>query len=577
MKFLIAIIVILLILVCAFVAWFVSYIKSGKCPICALKKIIKPTKVTMDIESMPPYASGAAATPPMGWSSWNTFRQNISEEIILSTAVAMRKTGLYDAGYKYINLDDCWQSSMRDKNGRLQGDLEKFPSGISHLISQINQLGMKVGLYSSNGTLTCEDLPASLGTEVLDAKTVAEWGCEFFKYDFCHHKNISGEAPMIEGIELNTLGNKAEVKLYASDAKLSGKAKVFNVKRLPSGKAIGMLNHAAGTATFRPVVSSAGNYTLTLLVYKQFSRHEKYLQVIVNGELYEVFFPKANAFSPTGRTQLSIRLKDGENEIVLKNPVVTMADSSFIQYSRMGKALKDAAKQTALEKGMPEKPIIYSICEWGTAFPWHWGAKAGNMWRTTHDIFAKWPSIHLIYSRNIGLYKYAGPGAWNDPDMLEVGNGKLTDEENRTHFSLWCMMAAPLVLGNDIRLLIGSDGEPNADSPVLKIVTNRNLIAIDQDTLGKPAKRIKKISGIDILARPLSNGDIALCLYNPSSRVKGISLNIGDIITDEYLEFAPAADSYRVHELWSDERFNTKTISASLQKHGCRVYRISNK
>ena len=201
MKFLIALIVILLILVCAFIAWFVSYIKSGKCPVCALKKIIKPTKVTMDIESMPPYASGAAATPPMGWSSWNTFRQNISEEIILSTAVAMRKTGLYDAGYKYINLDDCWQSSMRDKNGRLQGDLEKFPSGISHLISQINQLGMKVGLYSSNGTLTCEDLPASLGTEVLDAKTIAEWGCEFFKYDFCHHKNISGEAPMIEGTQ----------------------------------------------------------------------------------------------------------------------------------------------------------------------------------------------------------------------------------------------------------------------------------------------------------------------------------------------------------------------------------------
>ena len=575
MKFFIAILVILLIAAASFGIWFAVYRSRGKCPICALQKITKPTKVTIDTDSEEPYSNGAALTPPMGWSSWNTFRQNISEDLILSTAEAMKKTGLLEAGYQYINLDDCWQSSLRDANGRLQGDLEKFPNGIPHLISQINQMGMKVGLYTSNGTATCEDLPASLGKEVLDAQTFAEWGCEFFKYDFCHHKIISGEAPVIEAIEISAPGSKAELTLYPEDAELSGRARVLNIKRLPSGKGIGLLNHGAGTATFRPVVNFDGQYVLTLLIYKQFARREKYLQVIVNGETYEVFFPTSNGFSATGRTQLIVRLKGGANEIILRNPIATAADSSFVQYRRMGKALKDSTRRVSLERGTREKPIVFSLCEWGTAHPWHWGAKAGNMWRTTHDITTNWTVINYIYERTLRLYQHAGPGAWNDPDMLEVGNGKLTDDENRTHFSLWCMLAAPLILGNDLRLMLSSDGEANPDNPVLKTVTNKSLILIDQDPLGKPAKRIKKMHGIDIIARPLANGDIALCFYNAGSHVKGLSFDINELSTDDYLNFNAPAASYQVHELWSDERFAAKTISVSLQKHACKVFRIS--
>lgn len=575
MKFFIAILVILLIAAASFGIWFAVYRSRGKCPICALQKITKPTKVTIDTDSEEPYSNGAALTPPMGWSSWNTFRQNISEDLILSTAEAMKKTGLLEAGYQYINLDDCWQSSLRDANGRLQGDLEKFPNGIPHLISQINQMGMKVGLYTSNGTATCEDLPASLGKEVLDAQTFAEWGCEFFKYDFCHHKRISGEAPIIEAIEISAPGSKAELTLYPEDAELSGRARVLNIKRLPSGKGIGLLNHGAGTATFRPVVNFDGQYVLTLLIYKQFARREKYLQVIVNGETYEVFFPTSNGFSATGRTQLIVRLKGGANEIVLRNPIATAADSSYVQYRRMGKALKDATRRVSLERGTREKPIVFSLCEWGTAHPWHWGAKAGNMWRTTHDITTNWTVINYIYERTLGLYQHAGPGAWNDPDMLEVGNGNLTDDENKTHFSLWCMLAAPLILGNDLRLMLSSDGEANPDNPVLKTVTNKSLILIDQDPLGKPAKRIKKMHGIDIIARPLANGDIALCFYNAGSHVKGLSFDINELSTDDYLNFNAPAASYQVHELWSDERFAAKTISVSLQKHACKVFRIS--
>lgn len=197
------------------------------------------------------------------------------------------------------------------------------------------------------------------------------------------------------------------------------------------------------------------------------------------------------------------------------------------------------------------------------------------MWRTTEDIMAKWISIHSIYSRTIKLYNYAGPGHWNDPDMLEVGNGNLTEEENKTHFSLWCMMAAPLILGNDIRRFIGADGEPNFNNPTLKTVTNKSLIIIDQDSLGKAAKKIKSENGIDIIARPLSNGDIAVCFYNKSVRDKGFSYNINDIAADDYLNFSTSRTAYTVHELWSDERFTANTISATLPKHGCKVFRIS--
>ncbi len=572
MKFLITV---LIILALCFIIWFVTYRKSGKCPLCAMEKIKMPTKVTINIENEENYNNGAALTPPMGWSSWNTFRQNISEELILNTADAMKKSGLLEAGYQYINLDDCWQSSMRDKSGRLQGDLEKFPSGISNLITKINTMGIKVGLYSSNGTLTCEDLPASLGKEEIDAKTIAGWGCEFFKYDFCHHQVISGDAPVIEAVEISRPGNTAELILKPEDAKLDGRARILNIKALPSGKGIGLINHGAGKITFNPVVNFEGNYVITLLTYKTYTRHQQYVQVIVNGELHEVFFPKTRASSPTGRTQLSVKLKGGSNEIIIQNPIKTFADSSYIQYKRMGNALKKAVQDTASEYGIAEKPIVYSICEWGNAFPWNWGAKAGNMWRTTPDITAKWFSVHGIYKHTLKLYKNAGVGNWNDPDMLEVGNGNFTDDENKTHFSLWCMLAAPLILGNDIRKFVDANGNPATNNETLKTVTNKSLILIDQDPLGKPAKKIKASHGIDIIARPLANGDVAICFYNKGSRVKGFSYDINELVTDEYLNFEATGSSYAVHELWNDERFTAKTISATLSKHACKVFRIS--
>lgn len=574
--FLIILIAVLAILLVCFVSWFLIMKVNGKCPLCAMKKIFFPTKLTIDISDEEDYPLGEAAVPPMGWSSWNTFRNHIDQDLIMEIAQAMKNSGLSNAGYRYVNLDDCWQSSMRDADGKLQGDLKTFSRGIPKLIKDINRLGLRVGLYSSNGTLTCEDMPASLGNEELDAKTLASWGCEFFKYDFCHKKRLYGDCPAIEYITLNKPDTSIDIKLRPDDAKLTGRAKVIKINELPSKRAIGYLGFGAGTASFDVDIDERGKYVFTAVYHKSLCRHSQYMQIIVNGKLYEMFFPETLGFSASGRAQIYIELEQGMNTITLKNPVVTLSDSSYVQYKRMGDALRNATKQWAAFTRAEEKPIVYSICEWGTARPWHWGNKAGNMWRTTHDIMPKWFSIDYIYNRTISLYEHAGSGHWNDPDMLEVGNGKLTEVENKTHFSLWCMLAAPLMLGNDVRKFVNSIGEPDWSNPVLRIVTNKHLIAVDQDALGKPAKRIKKSGGVDIIARPLSNGDVALCFYNPKSSTKNVSLPLDELAQDKYLGFERAKETYEIHDLWSDERKSAVTLTATISKHGCAVYRIKS-
>ncbi len=562
---------ILAILLIAFCTWFLAMKADGKCPLCILKAI-GTKKLHIDLKDVPDYDNNVSVSPMMGWSSWNTLRNKISEDSIYETAQVLVNTGLADAGYRFVNIDDCWQSSMRDEAGKLQGDLETFPSGMEALCKRINALGLKMGLYSSNGTHTCEDLPASLGNEELDARTIASWGVEYLKYDFCHHKTLSGSTPIIEYIDLNRKGYHSEYVLKPEMAKFTGRTKVVKCKDLPSGKGIGFLNHGAGTATFRISVEAGGLYAMTIHSKKNLLNAKRYLQVLVNGNLYEAHFPSGRSFTPDARLQLEIRLQSGENTITLCNPIASMADSSYTQYKRMGEALRRASRDWAAFTGTPEKPITFSICEWGFGNPWNWGAKAGNMWRTTLDIFPNWKSIVHIYNRTIKLYRHASPGHVNDPDMLEVGNGKLTFEENRAHFALWCMMAAPLVLGNDIRLL--EDGSPKS-MDILSILTNKSLILIDQDPMVRPAKRIKKQGSIDVLARPLANGDTALCFFNKANKVKPIELDIDSLKEEKYLRFNRSGIGYEVHDLWTDERYQATKITASVPPHGVKVYRIS--
>lgn len=546
--------------------------KKDICPRCEVKKALAKTKIHYTKDEL--YNNGVCLTPPMGWSSWNLFRNKIDENVILSIAKAMKDSGLADAGYCYVNIDDCWQSSMRDENGKLQGDLTTFPHGIKWLVGQVKDLGLKLGIYSSNGTLTCEDLPASLYNERIDAETFAEWGVEYFKYDYCHHVLIPTEAPYIDSISIGGNGINGELIFKAKDAVLKGEAKVVNedngesyVKGLCSG---------IGSIEFNDiVVDKDGEYVLTLILKKN-TCDGQFCVITVNGtDKYEFLISQQKAFTREGRRQLFVNLKAGKNTISIVNPVGSPMDSAALQYEIMGRELKRATKKFAEENNCEEKKIAYSICEWGQNQPWKWGGKAGNVWRTTPDIQANWLSVVGIYEVNVRLDKYACPGAFNDPDMLEVGNGNLTFEENKSHFTLWAMMAAPLILGNDLRAFIKEDGTVDTDSKILKILTDKDVIAIDQDKLGIQCKRVKTNGLTDVLVKPLDNNEVAVCFFNKGLSTTNMSYDINSLhnITNVTL---PKADKYVCKELWDKtEEVITDKITASVQSHGVKVFRIA--
>lgn len=547
---------------------------SASAPAVAARAV-NAAKVTKKSEKS--YDNGVALTPPMGWSSWNTFRRDINEKLILEVATAMANSGLKEAGYQYINLDDCWQSSERDENDRLVADYLDFPRGIRPLVDEINALGLKVGIYSSNGTHTCEDLPASLGYESIDADTFAEWGIEYFKYDFCHNNPTSTSAPNIEKIIVSDKDGNNLLSFNAEDAVLTGHARLVKDSRSPN-KYITGLGGNIGSATFNNIeVAEDGEYVLTFLFRKK-GNYYKYARITTNEtDVYEMNIAPTNAHSPQGRAQVLVKFAKGNNSIKIHNPFASRMDAAAYQYTRMGLELKRATKEYAERMGIEEKPICYSICEWGFNRPWNWGKEAGNLWRTTLDIRATWASIVSIYEQNVRLAKHAGPGGWNDPDMLEVGNGNLSMDENRAHFTLWCMMAAPLILGNDIRRFLNEDGTAKEDDAILKILTNKDLIAIDQDALGIQCVRHKTNIKVDVLVKPLSDGTTAVCFFNKFGEAIEEELNIKEIIGKDYCNLHEA-EEYECKELWTGEKFDTDDeIEAYLLPHSVKVYKIKAK
>ena len=548
--------------------------QKNLCPVCHAKRLLAMTKV--HVNGADRFDNGVALTPPMGWASWNLFRHNINESIIKEMAAAMKAAHLDELGYEYINVDDCWMSSVRDENGRLQGDLSTFPSGIKSLVEAVNSYGLKMGIYTSNGTLTCEDLPSSLYHERTDAETFAEWGVEYFKYDFCHNEPIPALAPEIEKILIAKIGEKEFITLTADDAELRGDAIILEDEKLTlTGKYITGLSSGAGSAIFYDVdIPEDGEYSLTLGIRKAV-RKDKYLELTVNGDkTYSFRIPATKGFTKEGRNQTVVYLRKGKNSFLIKNPIGSKMDSAAKQYRNMGQELMRATRLVAEKTGKPEKPICFSICEWGLNKPWIWGHTAGNLWRTTPDIRPEWLSVIGIYEATVRLYKHAGPGNWNDPDMLEVGNGNLTEDENIAHFSLWCMLAAPLILGNDIRSFIKEDGSVDMSNKVLKIISNRKAIAINQDKLGIPCRRIKTNGLTDILVKPLENNEVAVCLLNKAGGAKDISFDIKELTKLSFLSL-PESDRYTVYDIWENTTFVAgNTISANVRSHSVKLYRI---
>jgi len=478
-------------------------------------------------------AMSSKLPPVMGWSTWNQFQQHINEGLILEVAEAMNANGLLDAGYRYINIDDCWQGSQRDKDGRLQFDIGRFPRK-EGLIKELNTMGFKVGLYSSCGKMTCEDMPGSYGFEDLDAKTFANWGAEYLKYDYCHvvdlptdphymQENFATEMPKILYIAISGIGPDGYERQFPTADKL-----VLDVPR-------------------------GGTYQVAIGYEKEKAHHRKFLLVTANNDTdAQLWFPPTSGWNSPGRITANIELKSGENTLVLTNPIQGQREDSMLRYSRMGKALKNAA--------LPGRPIFYSICEHGRTKPWTWAGKIGSSWRVSHDIRSTWGGIMKCYEATADLWSFQSPGAYNDPDMLEVGIGNLSDTENRSHFILWCMLSAPLILGLDVRY---------TDAKTMALITNPEIIALNQEGLLLQASRTKLNDDLDLLIKPLTKTSCAVCLFNKSETpTKEICIPISELLKhDERVCFAtngvlkvPPLKAHEVALFLFDDQGNTRCL-----------------
>jgi alpha-galactosidase len=228
------------------------------------------------------------------------------------------------------------------------------------------------------------------------------------------------------------------------------------------------------------------------------------------------------------------------------------SDGSQADYIRRYTAMREALDKTG-------RPIVYSICEWGTSRPWEWAKGVGHLWRTTGDISDNWDSVRSIIAQNAPLHPHAGPGHWNDPDMLEVGNGGMTATEYRTHMGMWAMMAAPLIIGTDLR---------DASAEALAILGNRDVIAIDQDPLGRQATVVSDRDGLMVLDKPLADGDRAIALYNSTDELATVSVPVAGT-------GLPPAGAYRLRELWTGRITEAaSTIEAAVPAHGTVIYRV---
>lgn len=380
-----------------------------------------------------------ALTPTMGWNSWNTFGQHISDSLIRQTIDSVVATGMRDLGYQYINIDDFWQLVERDENGKIQINKEKFPNGIKAVADYAHANGLKIGIYSDAAELTCGRVAGSFGFEEEDAADFAAWGIDLLKYDYC--------------------------------------------------------------------------------------------------------------LAPADK------------------------QTAIERYTAMNDALR---KQN--------RSIVFSVCEWGGREPWTWAAEAGGeYWRTTWDIRNTWEAdvyddmhngVMNILDINSELDEYAGRGRWNDPDMLIVGIGNnqeaivgddnhlgCTNLEYQSHMSLWCMMAAPLLSGNDLR---------NMDEETKRILTNQEIIAINQDVLGKQAKKIKDSGEVEYYLKPLKGGNYALAILN---RFDNKSI-------EEKVSWSDLgiAGTYAVRDVWEHADLGKfeDGIKATVLPHETKVYLFNN-
>ncbi len=379
-----------------------------------------PTRLPLpELRDLPD--NGLARTPPMGWNSWNKFHDKFDDATVRAMADAMVASGMSKAGYNYIIVDEGW-SSYRDANGNITGNA-RFPD-MKALADYVHSKGLKIGIYSSPGPQVCGGYQGSYGHEEQDAKTFANWGYDYLKYDWCSAFGIYQPTP----------------------ADLQG------------------------------------------------------------------------------------------------------------AYQKMGEALQKTGR-----------PIVYSLCEYGLGDVWKWGAKTGgNLWRTTFDISDNWESMERNGFAQLDITGYSQPGHWSDPDMLEVGNGGMTGDEYRLHMTVWSMLRAPLIAGNDLR---------DMTEETKSILMNPDVIAIDQDPEAKPVKVLSVDGTSEVLVRPLTGGAVAVGLFNRGDQPTKISFRWDSL----HLGVNLGGKTLEARDLWKHEEINPKgdSFTATVPKHGVVLLRVA--
>jgi alpha-galactosidase len=509
-----------------------------------------------------------AATPPMGWNSWEAFRKNLDEQAIKAQADAMVRLGLREAGYTYIVIDGGWKTSERDAAGNLVADPKKFPHGIKALADYVHERGLKFGLHQPAGVKDCgHDEPGSQGNELRDAALFAAWGVDLIKYDQCdfvHDPQRTPGAPDLDKI----IVRQADRIVFSSEAEapqnhLSGMVRIEDRENCSGGKCvvgIGLDNGAVEIPSVR--AAEARRYRLDVLfVYPYYGQNrdrfkETTLFVTVNGgprQRIEIPYAIPKRYT-TGTASIDVDLNKGDNTILLDNPL-SQEEDVRLAYLKMAAALEQSGREFMFNTS-------------GAPRPWLWAGPVAHLWRTAGDINNSWGSIMSTVDRQADTLRYAGPGFWADPDMLEVGApprqpargrpSSMTPTEQRVQFSLWAIMSAPLFMSADLRHL---------DEQAKSILLNRDVIAIDQDPLGIPGRRIRSAGQMEVFAKRVTDGQ-AVEMLNRSNRAAEIRVTTSELGLNQ--------SPLDVRDLWSGEsqRVTDGVIGATVEPHGAKLVRV---
>jgi len=552
--------------------------------------------------------------PAMGWNSWNAFGSGNTEELTKAMAKKIKDLGLDKLGYKYVVLDDgCYRPERVE--GRLQPDEVKFPSGFRSLADYIHSLDLKFGMYNDIGTKLCSGAEVGIyGYEKVDCEDYIRWDIDFIKVDNCYYMWDNATfadptnakysyAPNIRGIAID-----GEFKSAVKDAKITGTRAEIKDDYVTF---IGTFDGTAPDHTPVGIRSSELIFEIesdkdreTDITVSYATGEEEgvgqWLQVAVGDEIFfDDMLPVTDSVTAfTDSAPIKISLKKGKNSIRIMNH--RRQENTLHSYAEIKNELINAGG---------DKDIVFSICEWGKTQPQDWGHKVGDSWRILNDITfqvgadgdhgtAAWESDYTTsitsqYNKAVIMDEFAGPDkGWNDPDMLVIGMDGINETMNRSHMAMWCMLNSPLMLGMDLRRVEAGDF-------IHTLISDKDLIALDQDILGVQAKRIfttykcdapdkeyiRNNKRIDVLAKPLADGSIALGFFNldKAERNDNISISVDDIIAGIGHRMADSesflkADSYTVRDLISKEEYNSTDRRfgiGNIAACDCKVYRIT--